>query len=340
MRGRGARRGPALVARAARQGAASKAGGRRGGVRRRRRLADQRHVRAPACAAEPAISGNGRTQSAPSARDQLAGHAPDHGGLLGFGDGAAALLRSSVMACGAVDSHAGHQDADRAGPGDVLHGGPNEPVGAWMPGIVGIGRRGHGDQPGRPPRRRRYRRRPGRYRRGPAAAGRCATTSTRSARTARPAAAPSAPVKVAGMCWATTIGQGKSAGSGVEQRLQRRRPAGRGADQHQAIARRRATALAAVAARAPSGEGSWHRAPPMRWRMRSRSRALDLILAPRRGADLGRAGSPATRRYAARSRPPAWRRNRRRRGAAPRASRRRPRRSATRPSPPGTGARP
>ena len=35
--------------------------------------------------------------------------------------------------------------------GDMLHRGRNEPVGAWMPGIIGLGRRRHGDQAGGAP---------------------------------------------------------------------------------------------------------------------------------------------------------------------------------------------
>ena len=66
---------------------------------------------------------------------QLAGHAPDHGGLFGLGDGAPAFGAQLGHGGGAVIAHAGHQDADKPLRPEPLHGGRDQAVDARMPAV-------------------------------------------------------------------------------------------------------------------------------------------------------------------------------------------------------------
>ena len=199
--------------------------------------ADQRHVRCSKRCRQPAISGSGRHPVGAVGLDQFAGHAPDDGGLFRLGDGLAALLVQQGHRRGAVLAHAGHEDADQLGGREMIHGAPHQPVGARMPRIVRSRRRRHRDQAGCPARHDQSRRRPGRYRRQPglSTVG-CNTSMTVSAQMPSSRRA-SAPVKRRRHVLRDQDRPRKSRRQRRQQRFQRRRPAGRGADQHQPVAR-------------------------------------------------------------------------------------------------------
>ena len=141
---------------------------------------------------------------------QFARHAPDHRGFLGFSDRSAAWACRSAIAC-APSSPMPVISTPISWAAATRHGAAHQAVGARMPGIVAVG--------GTPPRQ-------------PVAAGRsdigiaapdidmpgrksgaaCTSVTVRAHSPSSRRA--SGPVKPAGMCWATTIGQGKRPAAG------------------------------------------------------------------------------------------------------------------------------
>jgi hypothetical protein len=190
----------------------------------------------------------------------------------------------------------------------------DQPIDAGMPAVLGAGRRRQDHQP-----------------LGPAADGHVGVasrdidaagtrgvgrvTSTTAGRRGRPGGAASDPVKAAGMCWATRIGQGKSREC-RQHRVQRRRPTSRRPDEHQPRARRpragvRGRGLGGAARRGTMG------AERARARRRSARRCERRTATRWRPRSPSRPGSARTRRSPATPRRRAWPRNRPRPTPAP-----------------------
>src|SRR6185503_8698524 len=79
---------------------------------------------------------------------EFSGHAPDHRGALGFGDGLSAFPINPGHRIGSVAAHAGQHDADQPARLIVIERAADETLDARMPGIVLLCRDRHGAQAG------------------------------------------------------------------------------------------------------------------------------------------------------------------------------------------------
>ena len=160
-----------------------------------------------------AISSTGRTNSAPPFLHELARHAPDDGGRFCLGNGAAAAPVQFGHRIRAVAAHSGHQHADQLPGVIMLERARHHALHARMPRIVALRRHRHRNHARRRAGPRSSRRRRGRYRSCRPRNGIGRLTSTTRSSHCRSSRLANGPVKLAGMCCATTHGPRKSGGS-------------------------------------------------------------------------------------------------------------------------------